>query len=139
MKKQDEIDTAPVVVKDDLNVTFESVELAPGDRAQIILSPEKPLRFPILFMSNTQKESTVSIEQILHGRTAIYEEEHLTVEQLRYGKSTKLMVTESEPIKIVVINTSPLKTTVGASLVANKQADDGSYSLKGNQIIKDKE
>jgi hypothetical protein len=139
VKKQDDIVTEPVVVKDDLNVTFESVELAPGDRAQLILSPERPLRFPILFMSNAQKESTVAVEQIMHGRTAIFENEHVTLEQLRFGIPTSLMVTESEPIKIVVVNTSPLKTTVGASLVVNEQAENTRYSLKGDQIAKAKE
>ena len=139
MKNQDDIDTAPVVVRDDLRVTFESVELAPGDRTEIVLSPERPLRFPILFMSSSNKESTVTIEQVIHGRTAIWEREGVTLEQLRYGKATHLMVTESEPIKIIVINTSPCKTTVGASLVMNEQTQDTTYRLSGDQIAKDKE
>ena len=139
MKNQDEIDTAPVVVKDDLRVTFESVELAPGDRAEIVLAPERPLLSPILFMSTTQKESTVTVEQIVHGYTAIFEGENLTLDQLRFGKPTRLTITESEPIKIVIVNTSPFKTTIGASLVANDQSSDTTYRLKGDQIAKDKD
>ena len=139
MKTQDDIDTAPVVVKDDLHVTFESVELAPGDRAEIVLAPERPLRCPILFMSNCEKTSTVTIEQIVHGCTAIFEREHVTIDQLRYGKPTHLTITEDEPIKVIVVNTSPLKTTVGASLVVNEQSQDTTYRLTGDQIAKDKE
>jgi hypothetical protein len=138
MKNQDDIVTEPVVVKDDLNVTFESVELAPGDRAEIVLSPKQPLRCPTLFMSNTAKESTITIEQLYHGRTAIFANEHLTLEQLRFGKPTHITVTESEPIKIVIVNSSPLKTTVGASLVLNAKPDT-TYHLKGKQTAKDKE
>lgn len=138
MKSQDEIDTAPVFFKDDSRVTFESIELSPGDRAELVLAPERPLRDPILFMSNTQKESTIAVEQILHGKTAIFEREKLTLDQLRYGKATGLTITENEPIKIIVINTSPFKTTVGASLVANEKAQDSTYSLSSDQLAKDK-
>lgn len=139
MKNQDEIDTAPVVARDDTRVTFESIDLAPGDKAELVLAPDRPIRNPILFMSNTVKESSVVVEQILHGRTAIFEREHLTIDQLRFGKPTYLMVTESEPIVIVVINNSPLRTTVGASLVTNQQTESTTYSLSGDQITQDKE
>jgi hypothetical protein len=139
MKNLDDIDTTPVVVKDDLHVTFESVDLAPGDRAEIVLSPERPLRSPILFMSNSEKGSTVTIEQIVHGRTTIFDREHLTIDQLRYGKPTGLTVTEDEPIKIIVVNVGSSRTTVGASLVINDKSKDTTYLLKGDQLAKDKE
>lgn len=139
MKIQDDIDTAPVIIRDDTKVTFESIELSPGDKAELILAPERPLRYPTLFMSNSVKESTIAIDQILHGRTAIFERENLTLDQLRYGKPTHLTITESEPIIIVVINTSPLRTTVGASLVTNQQSQETTYRLSSEQIAKDKE
>ena len=139
MKNQDEIDTAPVVMRDDVKVTFESIELAPGERAELVLSPERPLRCPILFMSSTMKGSTITIEQIVHGHAAIFERENLSINQLRFGKATGLTITESEPIKIVIINTSPFKTTVGASLVMNEKSVDSTYSLTGDDIAQDKE
>jgi len=139
MKNQDEIDTTPVVMKSDTRVTFESIELAPGDRAELVLSPERPLRNPILFMSSTVKNSVIVVEAILHGRTPIFDKEHITIEQLRFGRPTGLTITESEPIKIIVSNTSFVRTTVGASLVMNEQQSDSTYSLKGDQIAGDKD
>lgn len=137
MKDQNDIDTAPVLMKENTQVTFESIELPPGDRAELVLSPERALRCPILFLSSTNKDSTIVIEQIVHGRTAIFDRENITLEQLRFGKATGLTVTESEPIKIIVINTSPFKTTVGASLVTNESVQDTTYRLSGNQIAQD--
>ena len=139
MKNQDEIDTTPVVMKNDTRVTFESIELAPRDRAELVLSPERPLRSPILFMSSTVTNSVVVVEAILHGRTPIFDREHVTIEQLRFGRPTGLTITESEPIKIIVSNTSFVRTTVGASLVANEQQSDPTYSLKGDQIARDED
>jgi hypothetical protein len=139
MKNQDEIDTAPVVMKDDTRVTFKSIELASGERAELVLSPERPLRCPILFMSSTKKDSTITVEQILHGRTVIFERENVTLDSLRFGKPTYLTITENEPIKIVVVNTSPFQTTIGASLVMNEQSQDSTYHLTGEQLAKDKE
>ena len=138
MPNQDEIDTAPVVMRDDTHVTFESIELSPGDRAELVLSPEKPVRSPVLFVSSTQKDSTVIVEQILHGRTAIFEREGLTLEKLRFGKKVDLTITAEEPIVVVVANPSPLKTTVGASLVTNEPEDDTTYRLTGENIPPDR-
>jgi hypothetical protein len=139
MKNQDEVDTAPVLFKDDTRVTFESIELSPGERAELVLIPDRPLRNPILFMSSTQKESDVAIEQVLHGHTAIFVREKLTLDQLRFGKAAGLTVTENEPIKIIVVNVGPFKTTVGASLVANTTSQDSTYRLSGDQLVKDQE
>jgi hypothetical protein len=139
MKNQDEIDTTPVVMKNDTRVTFESIELGPGERAEIVLSPDRPLRCPILFMSTTVKHSVVVIEQVMHGRAQIFDKENVTIEQLRFGRPTGLTVTESEPIKIIVANTGTTKTTVGASLVMNEQQQDLTYRLKGDEVVQDKD
>ena len=137
MKNQNDIDTAPVLMKENTQVTFESIDLPPGDKAELVLSPVRALRCPILFLSSTNKSSTIVVEQIFHGRSAIFEHENLTVEQLRFGKATGLTVTESEPIKIIVINASPFQTTVGASLVTNESVLDSTYRLSGDQIAQD--
>jgi hypothetical protein len=123
MQPQDEVDTVPIVLNDATHVTFESIELSPGDRAEIVLSPETALRCPILFLSCTPKEGVIAVEQIIHGRTAIFEKPPTTLDQLRFGKPTGLTVTESEPIKVIVTNTGSVKTTIGASLVANNSKE----------------
>lgn len=134
VKKQDEIDTAPVVMKDDTHVTFESIELLPGDRAELVLAPSRPVCRPVLFVSSTQKDSAVVIEQISHGRSAIFEGENLNIENMRFGKQTEFIVTPSEPIIVLVSNPSPLKTTVGASLVTNTPPPETTYRLKRAEI-----
>jgi len=139
MPNQDDIDTAPVILRDDTNVTFESIELAPGDRAEIVLSPKRPVANAVLFVSSTQRDSAVVIEQVLHGGIAIFGEDRLTIEQLKYGKKIDFIVTESEPLAVVVSNPSPLKTTVGASLVTNEPESKTAYQLRDDEIVQDEE
>ena len=119
MLPQEDVDTVPIMLQDDSHVTFESIELSPGDRAEIVLSPETAFRCPVLFLSSSPKDSTITVEQVIHGRTAIFEKPPATLEQLRFGRPTGLTVTDSEPIKVIVTNTGSVKTTIGASLVAN--------------------
>lgn len=123
MLPMDEIETTPILLHDATHVTFESIDLCPGDRAEIVLSPETALRCPVLFLSCTPNDSVITVEQIIHGRTAIFEKSPATLEQLRFGKTTDLTVTESEPIKVIVTNTGSIKSTISASLVANNSKE----------------
>lgn len=139
MKTLDEIDTTPTILKDETSVTFESIDLNPGERAEIVLAPMTAVRDSRLFMSNSNKDSTVNIEQVLHGRAAIFLRETMLFESFRYGRKIPMTVSDSEPLKILVVNTSPLRTTVSASLASSEDAPDTTYRLSGDQIAKDKE
>jgi hypothetical protein len=178
MPRQEDIDTAPVIMKDDTHVTFESIELAPGDRAEIVLAPRRPVVAPVLFVSSTQKDSSIVIEQIVHGdraesATQVFGGETLgsqipgsqtlgsqtlgsqtlgsqtlgsqtlgsqtlSLDSLRFGRQLDLIVTENEPIKILVANSGRFKTTVGASLVTNSPESKTTYQLSGDKIVQDK-
>lgn len=151
MPRQEDIDTAPVIMKDDTHVTFESIELAPGDRAEIVLAPRRPVVAPVLFVSSTQKDSSIVIEQIVHGDRAesatqvfggetpgSHGSQTLSLDSLRFGRQLDLIVTENEPIKILVANSGRFKTTVGASLVTNSPEPKTTYQLSGDKIVQDK-
>jgi hypothetical protein len=139
MKTLDEIDTTPTILKDETSVTFESIDLNPGDRAELVLCPMKAVRNSRLFMSSSNKDSTVNVEQVFHGRSAIFTQETLRFDSFRYGRKIPMTVSNSEPLKIIVINSSPLRTTVSASLASSEATSDTTYRLSGGQIAKDKE
>jgi hypothetical protein len=134
MKNQDEIDTNPIVMKDSTKVEFESIDLAPGERAEIILAPKRPLRCPVLFMSSTVKNNQVVVEEVTHSRVPILVSRDQQLDSFRFGQKIDLLITESEPVKIVLVNNGTTRTLVGASLIANEQEQDTTYRLKGDEI-----
>jgi hypothetical protein len=130
----DDIDTAPIILKDNPRVTHESIDLSPSERAEIVLSPHRAIRSPTLFMLNEGRQSQVIIEQVMHGRALIIQRDR-QIEDFKFGHKLDVVVTDSEPIKIVLINVGSVKTTVGASLVtANEQKINTTYRLKGSEI-----
>lgn len=139
MKNLDEIDTTPTILKDETSVTFECIDLNPGERGEIILAPLKAVRDSRLFVSSSNRESTVNVEHVFHGRVPIFLRENMMFESFRYGRKIPMTVSDSEPLKIVIANTSPFKTTVNASLASSEEAPDTTYRLSGGEIAKDKE
>jgi len=139
MQNLDDVETTPTILKDETSVTFESIDLNPGERVEIVLAPMKAVRDSRLFMSNSNKDSVVNVEQVFHGRVAIFPRETMLFESFRYGRKVSMTVSDSEPLKIVVVNTSPLRTTVSASLASSEEKPDTTYRLSGGQIAKDKE
>ena len=125
-------------MKNDTKVEFESIDLAPGERAEIVLAPKRPIRSPMLFMSSTVKNNQVLVEEITHSRVPILVSRDQYLDSFRFGHKVDLLVTESEPIKIVLVNNGATRTLVGASLIANEQKEDTTYRLKGDEIEKEK-
>lgn len=126
-RDEDKIDTAPVIMTDKTGVVFESLDLGINERGEIVLSPDKPMRCPTLFMSCYGSE--VLVEDICHGRTEIARRGHWPVEIFKMGHRLDVTVTKEEPIKIVIINLGPEKSNVGASLVATPP-DEGKYHFQ---------
>lgn len=116
MENQDDIDTGPTLIRRATDITSDSIEIEPGERAEIVLCPERAMRSPILLMSSSYRNNQVVIEAVLHGRAPILREDR-EVESFRLGRLTDLTVTASEPIKIIIANTSDKGTIVSASLV----------------------
>ena len=126
-RDEDKIDTAPVIMTDKTGIAFESLDLGINERGEIVLSPEKPMRCPTLFMSCYGSE--VLVEDIYHGRTEIARQGHWPIELFKMGHRLDVTVTKEEPIKIVIINLGPERSNVGASLVANPP-DEGKYHFQ---------
>ena len=120
MLDQENIDTAPVVLWDNSRVvTFESIEVDPGERAEIILSPKVPLRRPVLFMSLSVQTGKLTIEEATHGRSPIFTD-NMSIDNFHFGRQIDAVVTSDEPIKIVMMNLDGHRNKVGASLVASE-------------------
>jgi len=117
MKDEDLIDTAPVIMSDKTNVIFESLDLEPGERGEIVLQPNNPLRRPTLYMADQNKKGQIVVEAIFHGQTAIARLGQCRADMYRFGRRLDVMVTKDEPIKIVIINNSLKAASIGASLV----------------------
>lgn len=113
MENRDDED--PERIRRDTDVTSESIEIEPNERVEIVLVPNRAMRSPILSMSSSCRDSKVLVEQIVHGRVPIFREDR-EVENFRRGRLADITVTASEPIKIVIVNTSDKRTIVGASL-----------------------
>ena len=119
----DEEDTAPVLSRDSAYVVSEVLDIGPGERGELVLIPERPIRHPFLFMSNSMKGSRVIVEQVRHGNVELAGKSDQNISEFRLGSKLDLTVTSNEPIKIVVMNQGSLKTTVGASLVAGEKKE----------------
>lgn len=127
MRNEDEIDTAPVIMSDKTSVVFESLDLGPGERGEIVLVPDGPLRCPTLYVADQEKNGRIVIETIFHGQAAIGRLGQCQADMYRFGRRLDVMVTKSEPIKIVIINNGQKTATIGASLV--DAPEDSTYHL----------
>ena len=116
----DDEKTAPVIMSDKTYVVFESVVLGPGERGEIVLSPDRPMRDPCIFMSERDCEGVV-VEEVVVGRTVVAKDGRWPVELFRNGHQLDGVVTREEPLKVVVVNAGTAKITVGASLVDSKE------------------
>jgi hypothetical protein len=99
-------------------VVFDSLELGPDERGEIILSPSEPLRNPVLFASVRGGDGQV--EEIVHGRGSLCAGPW-GIEAFKLGRPLPVTVTAEEPIKIVICNHGQERAMFGASLVANKE------------------
>jgi hypothetical protein len=122
MRDENLIDTAPVIMDGKTTVIFESLELKINERGEIVLSPDKALRCPTLFMSDQGSE--ILIESVFHGSTEMSRLGRLPIIAFRFGLQLDVTVTEDEPIKIVIINNGPEPTSIGASLVDTPEREE---------------
>lgn len=133
MKDEDQIDTVPVIMTEKTSVVFESLDLEAGERGEIVLLPDKPLRCPTLFVADRNKKGQVVIEAIFHGQAAIARLGQCQVDMYRFGRQLDVVVSREEPIKLVLINSSHHAANIGASLVDTPR--DSTYHL-GKEDLK---
>lgn len=117
---QDDVKTAPVIMSDKTYVVFESVSLGPGERGEIVLIPDRPMRDPHVYMAEQDCEGVV-VEEVVRGRTVVARDGRWPVEVFRNGHQLDGPVTHDEPLKIVVVNPGVTRVSVGASLVDSKE------------------
>lgn len=116
----DVVRTAPVIMSDKTYVVFESVVLGPGERGEIVLVPDRPMRDPCVFMSERECEGVV-VEEVVMGQTVVAKDGRWPVEVFRNGHQLDGVVTRESPLKVVVANAGDTKVSVGASLVDSKE------------------
>jgi hypothetical protein len=116
----DVLRTAPVIMSDKTYVVFESVVLGPGERGEIVLVPDRPMRDPCVFMSERECEGVV-VEEVVMGQTVVAKDGRWPVEVFRNGHKLDGVVTSESPLKVVVANEGSSRTSVGASLVDSKE------------------
>ena len=75
MENQDDEDTDPTLIRRATDITSESIEIEPGERAEIVLCPDRAMRSPILLMSSSYRNSRVIVEEVTHGRVPIFRED----------------------------------------------------------------
>jgi hypothetical protein len=126
---EDKIATEPVIMTNRTDIEFGNIELGVNEQGEIVLSPDKPMRRPTIYMSCQGSE--ILVEDIFHGRTALARQGHWPVELFKMGHQLDVTVTPDEPIKILVVNLGPERSSVGASLVATPPEDEGAQSAGG--------
>lgn len=113
----DDIDTEPVLSRVGSIVEFESIGIGPGERGEIVLSPEILMRTPTLFASI--RGADCYVEEIVHGHNSVCAGQW-PIEAFRFGKPLPIDVAKGETIKVIVANHGSEPAVVGASLVASR-------------------
>ena len=98
-------------------VIFESLDLGINERGEIILSPDRDMQHPTLFMSD--RGSEIQVESIFHGPTEIPGLGHNPLGIFRLGLRLPITASKDKPIKIVVVNLGPEPSNISASLLCN--------------------
>jgi hypothetical protein len=127
LKSQDDIDTVPVLPKEGDLAAHLMVEIKPGDRVEIEISPRRPMRAPMLLISVKPRAAAVMVEQVACGNIVIIDTPNKT-DYYKFGQQLGSLVTREDPIRILLANHGTEAAKIRASLVA---ADDrpGSYAI----------
>lgn len=117
MLDEDDVPTAPVLTAAHIHAEFEELELTAGERGEIVVSPETLMCRPVLSLQ-TRGDGVVLVEDVYSGTRAVARHGHWPTECLKNGIQLEVSVGRELPLKIVLFNTGPGPTVVGASLVA---------------------
>jgi hypothetical protein len=126
MDRQDNIDTAKVVIQENTRVEFQSVVVAPGTRVELQVDVSEPMAGATLFMSLDVIGTDIVVEQMAVGNFVVVPGP-VPASAWRYGQILKDAVSPSEPLRILLVNRDKCEVKVGASLVTAEKP--GTYSL----------
>ena len=121
---QDQIDTAPVIMKEDTHVEFASALVLPRCRSVIRLPVTETMRSPSLFASADPRENDVVLEELACEDTLL-ETIETPVESLRFGHKVSATLAEGVVLTARVRNDSDQEVRVGVSLVSAELVDKG--------------
>lgn len=119
----DEDVTRPIVTPDKLRAVFGSVDLNPGERGEIVLAPEKPVRDPQVYLTELGCRDVV-VEEVLLGQRVLASSGRWPAEIFWRGQELgDFVATRDAPVKIVVRNTGAERITVGATLAGGTEEE----------------
>jgi hypothetical protein len=134
MSDPDDVDTAPVIARDDARVEYRSVLAQPGADVEIVIEPEPPMVDPVLFLSTNPRSSSVHVERVTLGKKLLDGERSPTL-RYKFGSPARGVVSRDAPLRIFLANDGAFQVRIGASLVSGEERrTDGTYRLKGKQI-----
>lgn len=119
---QDDVDTAPVVMKENGNVEFNSTSVKPGDQVTLEIPVTEVMRSPSLFASSNPRDDGVVIEEVLCDGMILVPKP-VTIESLRFGQKLNVTLAEGVTVSVRVRNNSGSDASVGVSLVSAELVD----------------
>ena len=128
MKSQDDIDTVPVLPKEGDLATHQQVELEPGSRMEVEVSPRLPMRAPMLLVAVRTRAAEVSVEQVACGNIVIVDETR-PASYYKFGQQLGSLVTRDDPIRVLLRCGEGTSARVRVSLVAATADKPGSYEI----------
>lgn len=131
-RREDDIDTAKVVIHENTRVEFQSVLAVPHQRVQVEIVPQHAMENPVLFMSQDLADAVVQVEQIVVGHFVVLVSPG-KVADFKFGRPLGETVTPRDTLKIVFRHDHPTAVRVGASLVVSERA--GTYRIVDRELI----
>lgn len=131
-RKQDEIDTARVVIAENRRTEFQLAMVEPHVRTQIEIAPDDPMCSPILTLSQEDGGGDIVVEQVAVGRFVVGALPE-KVSDYAIGRPITEIVCAAEPLKILLTCEGKKGVRVRACLAVVERP--GTYSIvkKENQ------
>jgi hypothetical protein len=100
-KSQDNVDTAPVIVRRDVCLETTSELIAPDEKVEVVMCPTSSLWKPTLYLEPSSMNvivDAVLCGQICLNKTPKYAHEY------QYGIRLNTTANQKKPIKVILIN-----------------------------------
>jgi hypothetical protein len=112
-KSQDDVDTAPVIVRRDVCLETTSGLIAPDEKVEVVVCPTSSLWKPTLFLEPSTMN--VIVDAVLCGQICLNKTPRYAHEY-QYGVRLNATANQKKPIKVILINTGTRAATVRAVL-----------------------
>jgi len=130
VKSQDEIDTAPVLPREDARTEYAEIYVDPGEERELVLCPDCPMRDPLLITSSSPRDVPVAILQIACGPFVLPLAPR-DANEYRFGRPVETVVSSKEPLKILFRNCGRKKVKIAVSLVDTTESKEHKIDTAG--------